>query len=70
MDALAKWLSWEGNFLKVSYFPDGIRPFASAPEWTAELSSPLGSYKGSHGATIGEAIADVAAELSKRDKSK
>ena len=69
-DALEKWLSWDGNSLKVRYLPDGLMYGGSDPEWLVELSAPLGSYKGSRGATIIEAMTDVAAELSKRHKSK
>lgn len=70
VEALAKWLSWDGNSLKIKYLPDGISFGSSSPSWLVELSAPMGSYMGSHGATIEEALANVDNELSKRHKSK
>ena len=85
MDALKQWLSWDGNFLKVRYMPDGLtnveKLFSdqlqgigylspkSRPEWLVELSAPLGSYAGSHSVSLVEAIAAVNDELTKRHKS-
>ena len=70
MDALKQWLSWDGNYLKVRFMPNGLTNVEPRPEWLVELSTPLGSYKGSHSPSVVEAIAAVNDELSKRDKSK
>ncbi len=70
MRALEKWLSWKGNMVKIRYHPDGVHPLSTKSEWTAELSAPLGSYAGSRGSTVIEALNDLNAELSKRCKSK
>jgi len=69
-EALQKWLSWEGNFLKVKYLPDGLSFSSDGPEWLVELSAPLGSYKGACGSTLDDAIINVNHELAKRNKSK
>lgn len=70
LKALQEWLSWEGNFLKVKYLPDGLSFCSDDPDWLVELSAPLGSYKGSHGPILDDVIIDVNHELTKRNKSK
>ena len=69
VDALKQWLSWDGNFLKVRYMPDGLTNVEPRPEWLVELSAPLGSYVGSHSVSLVEAIVAVNDELTKRHKS-
>lgn len=66
MSALAKWLSWEGNELRVRYHPDGLSNLWTDPEWSVLLSAPLGSFIGSRGETLPDALANLEAELAKR----
>ena len=65
-DVLAKWLSWEGNYVKLSYCPKGLSFLSTSPEWVATLSSPLGSYSGDRGESLIDALNNLNDELARR----
>ena len=66
--ALEMWLRWEGNHLKVEFLPEGIILGGGEPQYVVKLSSPLGSYMGSHAKTIERALHEVEAELDRRHR--